>query len=387
MQYIPHKSSIKTVFLLFFICFFEFGCDHTSNEILDGFWGGIVPLLITSLVLGFIFTAIEDRDFREILLLISVLISLFGIGYSVNEIAKNESPETLWNRWEKAHPGASLASDVLKFRQKNHLCAVCGKYGKWSTIIFTSSEEKFTERIDTTVRSPIKKMEFSCDEHVKYLDLKSRAARDYLVLNYSGPARNQIGYASLKGPKPLKSQNIVGILSGNVSHLVIFLPIFLFCLYKLTNVSDRGIKAPVIELPLVEKPPKIKSESTPSLVEKTVPRPAFTKDKVLLGLRNICAKYDVGKAKGTTFKLLKKHYDVERFTRLCLNEINGWTINSEPLPKHKRIPGLTTFLKQSNYLEENKAILRPVIEDLADFISESQGKEGNWQEKNEKRIT
>ena len=63
------------------------------------------------------------------------------------------------------------------------------------------------------------------------------------------------------------------------------------------------------------------------------------------------------------------------------NEINNWTPDSNIILKHQRVEGLKTLLiQQSESFEENQILFR-IIENMADFISDSQIKEGIRQQK------
>jgi len=110
-----------------------------------------------------------------------------------------------------------------------------------------------------------------------------------------------------------------------------------------------------------------------------------TKTQIINSLRLLCRKFDNKKAKGSTFRYLKKNYDIDAFVKLALYEINGFSLDSSPYPKHKRVAGLWTFTKDG-FKHTNTFSLTELIEDMADFISSSQIDEKRLLEKMKRPI-
>lgn len=104
-----------------------------------------------------------------------------------------------------------------------------------------------------------------------------------------------------------------------------------------------------------------------------------SKTKVTASLRRLCRKFDNKKAKGTTFRFLKKNYNVEAYIKLVLNEVNGMTLGSSPYPKHKRVAGLWTFIKDA-FRQPTFFDFGNLLASMADFISSSQIEELKWLE-------
>jgi hypothetical protein len=98
----------------------------------------------------------------------------------------------------------------------------------------------------------------------------------------------------------------------------------------------------------------------------------ISETEIIDTLKDIFGKYDQGQPEGSIFNLLKENCDLEAITRLSLNEINGWTLGSNPVLKHQRVEGLKTFLKPQSDSSNDFGPLLKVIEDLADFISDNQ---------------
>ena len=86
----------------------------------------------------------------------------------------------------------------------------------------------------------------------------------------------------------------------------------------------------------------------------------------------ICAQYDSGKTKGSTYKAFKSVYKLKPLSLMMINEINDWRSGNTMVMKHQRVEGLKLFFKNPDIMEAKISIYLPILGDIADFISDAQ---------------
>ncbi len=89
----------------------------------------------------------------------------------------------------------------------------------------------------------------------------------------------------------------------------------------------------------------------------------FTKSSILKSIKTICAKFDEGKPRGTTYKALKMDANVAGLIKYLLNEINGAEFSAFHVQKRTRVVILQGYFEQLKNSD-----LYTVIEKIADFL-------------------
>jgi hypothetical protein len=92
----------------------------------------------------------------------------------------------------------------------------------------------------------------------------------------------------------------------------------------------------------------------------------FTKSSILKSIKSICAKFDVEKPKGSTYKALKMDCNVAGLIKYLVNEINGAEFSAFHVQKRTRV-----IILQGYFELINNKDLYTVIEDIADFLQNS----------------
>jgi hypothetical protein len=213
---IKFENCIQPLFNLFICLLIIFLC--WGHGIIDeGFLVGLTAMVLSCACIWPIWKYMTKKlgeGLKTVILIVSFLIAVCGAFLSLSETFKSETPEVLRTKWEMKrslwrteHPSAVLASNELKYRFENHLCAICGKPAKWvlrNIDTNNNDNEKFELATDIQPKEEKEGDEFACEDHTDYLNLikngKDGESREYRISNYQGPGQSEIGMAWRDGP-------------------------------------------------------------------------------------------------------------------------------------------------------------------------------------------